>query len=108
MPVLALRILHPHVRWGVEQTSTSGVRAAEAQLWRNSASHLCPEVEPRGLEPLTPCLQRGGITGHEVRLALVDPHLDSPGCVEWWHRCCTSLLYVGWCERVSAAAVGSV
>jgi hypothetical protein len=42
------------------------------------------------------CLQRGGITGQEVRSALVDPHLDDAGRVEWWHRCCTSLLYISW------------
>jgi hypothetical protein len=35
-----------------------------------------------------------GITGCEVRSALVDPQWGSPGRVEWWHRCCTSLLHV--------------
>ena len=57
-------------------------------------------VEPTGLEPVTPCLQRGGITGQEVRSALIDPHLDRPGRVECWHRCCTWLLYLPWYKRV--------
>jgi len=33
------------------------------------------------------------MTGQEVRSALVDPRLEDAGRVEWWHPCCTSLLY---------------
>ena len=50
------------------------------------------------VRPADPCLQRSGITASEVWSALVNPHLDSPGRVEWWHRCCTSLLYQGLAE----------
>jgi hypothetical protein len=64
-------------------------------------------VEPTGLEPVTPCLQSGGITGYEGMSALVDPHLDSPGRVEWWHCCCTSLLYSREHERVSPSVLTS-
>jgi hypothetical protein len=28
-------------------------------------------------------------------MAHVEPHLDDPGRLEWWARCCTSLLYLG-------------
>jgi hypothetical protein len=46
-------------------------------------------VEPTGLEPVTPCLQRGSMTDNEGRSALVEMWLDIVGNAERRHRCCT-------------------
>ena len=50
-------------------------------------------VEPTGLEPVTPCLQRGGIAVNGACSTPQRAWLDDGGLTEWRHRCCTSLLY---------------
>ena len=44
-------------------------------------------VEPTGLEPVTPCLQSGGITGYEVRSARRRSSSRQSWTCQWWHRC---------------------
>ena len=76
---------------GAQAGVGSGVRDARAVCPGQEGFTL---VEPRGLEPLTPCLQRPGTVLTERCCRPTETVTDAHDHIEYVGRCCTLLLQV--------------